>query len=94
MADAVDIVFWPVALDFKEKDVAAMPDGSILASFINGALNRAERRRELIELTISKPANQLSLESAAPGFAQLSARTRPAQRPPASANRCSARRTR
>ena len=26
---AVDIVFWPVALDFKRKDVEAMPDGSI-----------------------------------------------------------------
>jgi prepilin-type N-terminal cleavage/methylation domain-containing protein len=39
-----------------------------IASFINGALNRAERRQELIELTISKPANQLRLESAAPGF--------------------------
>jgi prepilin-type N-terminal cleavage/methylation domain-containing protein len=39
-----------------------------IASFINGALNRAERRQELMELTISKPANQFSLESAAPGF--------------------------
>ena len=26
---AVDIVFWPVALDFKKKDVEAMPDKSI-----------------------------------------------------------------
>ena len=36
--DAVDIVFWPVALDFKEKDVEAMDDGSIAISFINGAV--------------------------------------------------------
>ena len=34
---AVDIVFWPVALDFKRHDVEAMPDGSILAAFVNGA---------------------------------------------------------
>ncbi len=32
VVDAVDIVFWPVALDFKEKDVEAMPDGAIAIS--------------------------------------------------------------
>ena len=31
-SDAVDIVFWPVAMDFKQKDVEAMPDGSIVAT--------------------------------------------------------------
>jgi len=40
---AVDIVFWPVALDFKRKDVEAMPDGSILAAFINGAIRTNEQ---------------------------------------------------
>jgi F420-non-reducing hydrogenase small subunit len=39
----VDIVFWPVALDFKEHDVEAMPDGSILASFINGAIRNSDQ---------------------------------------------------
>jgi len=39
----VDIVFWPVALDFKRKDVEAMPDGSIVASFINGAVRSTEQ---------------------------------------------------
>jgi len=29
VVEAVDIVFWPVALDFKKKDVEAMEDGSI-----------------------------------------------------------------
>ena len=29
---AVDIVFWPVAMDFKRQDVEAMADGSILVS--------------------------------------------------------------
>jgi F420-non-reducing hydrogenase small subunit len=40
---AVDIVFWPVALDFKMKDVEAMPDGSILATFINGAIRNSDQ---------------------------------------------------
>lgn len=40
---AVDIVFWPVALDFKKKDVEAMPDGSILATFLNGAIRNSEQ---------------------------------------------------
>jgi F420-non-reducing hydrogenase small subunit len=40
---AVDIVFWPVALDFKKKDVEAMPDGSIAVSFINGAVRTSEQ---------------------------------------------------
>ena len=40
---AADIVFWPVALDFKRKDVEAMPDGSITATFLNGAVRTAEQ---------------------------------------------------
>lgn len=40
---AVDIIFWPVAMDFKKKDVEAMEDGSILASFINGAIRTTEQ---------------------------------------------------
>lgn len=39
---AVDIVFWPVALDFKIEDVEAMDDGSIAVSFINGAIRNSE----------------------------------------------------
>ncbi|MDR3674012.1 MAG: oxidoreductase, partial [Acidobacteriota bacterium] len=41
---AVDIVFWPVALDFKRHDVEAMPDGSILAAFVNGAVRTSEQQ--------------------------------------------------
>ena len=40
---AVDIVFWPVALDFKKKDVEAMPDKSIAVTFINGAIRMSEQ---------------------------------------------------
>jgi F420-non-reducing hydrogenase small subunit len=40
---AVDIVFWPVALDFKKKDVEAMPDKSIAVTFINGGIRMSEQ---------------------------------------------------
>lgn len=43
VADAVDIVFWPVAMDFKKKDVEAMEDGSILATMLNGAIRTSEQ---------------------------------------------------
>jgi F420-non-reducing hydrogenase small subunit len=46
---AVDIVFWPVALDFKESDIASMPDGSIAVSFINGAV-RTTHQAEMAKL--------------------------------------------
>ena len=41
--DAVDIVFWPVALDFKRHHVEAMEDGSILATLINGSIRTSEQ---------------------------------------------------
>jgi F420-non-reducing hydrogenase small subunit len=43
VTDAVDIVFWPVALDFKKKHVEAMPDGSIVATLLNGAIRTSEQ---------------------------------------------------
>lgn len=43
VAEAVDIVFWPVAMDFKKSDVQAMPDGSISATFVNGAIRTSEQ---------------------------------------------------
>jgi F420-non-reducing hydrogenase small subunit len=43
VVDAVDIVFWPVAMDFKRRDVEAMADGSILVSLINGAIRTTEQ---------------------------------------------------
>jgi F420-non-reducing hydrogenase small subunit len=46
---AVDIVFWPVALDFKKEDVETMPDGSITACFINGAIRTSEQE-EMVHL--------------------------------------------
>jgi F420-non-reducing hydrogenase small subunit len=43
VTDAVDIVFWPVAMDFKKSDVEKMDDGSILATMINGAIRTSEQ---------------------------------------------------
>jgi F420-non-reducing hydrogenase small subunit len=40
---SVDIVMWPVAMDFKKSDVASMDDGSIAASLINGAIRTSEQ---------------------------------------------------
>ena len=37
-----DIVFWPVAMDIKYKDVEAMPDQSIDVCFFNGAIRNSE----------------------------------------------------
>ena len=53
VVDAVDIVLWPVALDFKLKDVKAMKDGSIAVSFINGAV-RTEEQEEWVKLLRKK----------------------------------------
>lgn len=41
----VDIVFWPVALDFKISDVEAMPDRSIDVSLINGGIRTTENEK-------------------------------------------------
>jgi F420-non-reducing hydrogenase small subunit len=42
---AADIVFWPVAIDTKYKDVEAMPDKSIDACFFNGAIRTSENEK-------------------------------------------------
>lgn len=37
-----DVVFWPVAMDAKYQDVAAMPDGEITLTLFNGAIRTSE----------------------------------------------------
>lgn len=39
-----------------------------IVSFLNSGLNRAERRQQVVEITISKRENALWLRSAGPGF--------------------------
>ena len=53
VVEAVDIVFWPVALDFKKSDIEAMEDGSIAVSFINGAVRLSEQE-EMVKLLRKK----------------------------------------
>ena len=43
VVEAVDIVFWPCAMDFKKADIEAMPDKSIVAMLINGAIRSSEQ---------------------------------------------------
>jgi len=42
LAEAADIVFWPVAIDFKYSDVEKIPDKSIDACLFNGAIRNSE----------------------------------------------------
>ena len=43
VVEKVDIVLWPVAMDFKYSDVEAMPDKSITATLLNGAIRSTEQ---------------------------------------------------
>lgn len=75
VAEAVDIVLWPVALDFKRKDVEAMADGEIAVSFINGAV-RLEEQEEMVELLRKKSGVVIAFGSCAhmggiPGLANF-----------------------
>jgi F420-non-reducing hydrogenase small subunit len=53
LINVVDIVFWPVALDFKLEDVEKLPDKSITASFINGGIRLSEHEK-VVKLLRSK----------------------------------------
>ena len=43
VAELADIVFWPVALDFKRHHVEAMEDGSIDVCLFNGSVRNSEQ---------------------------------------------------
>jgi F420-non-reducing hydrogenase small subunit len=43
VVEAVDIVLWPCAMDFKKADLEAMPDKSIAATLLNGAIRTSEQ---------------------------------------------------
>lgn len=43
LVEAADIVFWPVAIDVKYKDVEAMPDKSIDVCLFNGGIRNSEQ---------------------------------------------------
>jgi F420-non-reducing hydrogenase small subunit len=73
---AVDIVFWPCAMDFKRHDVEAMADGSIVATFINGAV-RSTEQEEMVHLLRRKSQVLVAFGACShmggiPGLANLS----------------------
>lgn len=75
VVEAVDIVLWPVALDFKLKDVKALADGAIAVSFINGAV-RTEEQEEWVKLLRRKSGLVVAFGSCAhlggvPGLANF-----------------------
>jgi F420-non-reducing hydrogenase small subunit len=39
----VDVVLWPVALDYRKHDVEQLPDGGIDVAFVNGAVRLTEQ---------------------------------------------------
>lgn len=43
VVQAVDIVFWPCAMDFKKADLEKLPDQSITATLLNGAIRSSEQ---------------------------------------------------
>ena len=75
VADAVEIVLWPVALDFKRKNVEALKDGDIAVSFINGAI-RTEEQEDMAKLLREKSGLVVAFGSCAhlggiPGLANF-----------------------
>ncbi|HLZ37600.1 MAG TPA: hypothetical protein VKP64_07525 [Mycobacteriales bacterium] len=75
LVELVDVVFWPVALDFKRTDVEALADGELAAAFLNGAVRTSEQA-EMVELLRRKAAAVVAFGSCAtsggvPGLANL-----------------------
>ena len=64
VVEEVDIVLWPVAMDFKKKDVEAMADGEILATMLNGAIRTSEQE-EMAHLLRKKSAVMIAYGSCA-----------------------------
>jgi len=62
--EAVDIVLWPVAMDFKKTDIETMADKSIVATFINGAIRTSEQE-EMVHLLRKKSQIVISFGSCA-----------------------------
>jgi F420-non-reducing hydrogenase small subunit len=75
VANAFDIVFWPVALDFKYENVRAMEDKSIELCLFNGSIRNSENL-EIAHLLRAKSKTLVAfgscaLEGGIPGLANL-----------------------
>jgi len=76
--DVADVVFWPVAMDIKYKDVEAMEDGYMDVVFFNGAVRNSEQEH-LAKLLRKKAKYMVAFGSCAytggiPGLANVSNR--------------------
>ena len=72
-----DVVFWPVAMDSKYRDVEAMPDGAITLTLFDGGIRNSENE-EMARLLRRKSKILVAFGSCAcegciPGLANLSA---------------------
>jgi F420-non-reducing hydrogenase small subunit len=71
-----EVVFWPVAMDAKYKDVEAMEDGEILLTLFNGGIRNAENEhlakllRQKSQLLVAFGA--CATQGSIPGLANLS----------------------
>jgi len=75
VADAVDIVLWPVAMDFKYDSVRRMKNGEIVLSVVNGHVRNSEQE-EIAKLLREKSQLILAFGACAcfggtPGLANL-----------------------
>lgn len=78
LTQAVDIAFWPVALDGKRNDVEHLADGALLATLINGAVRNSEQE-EMAHLLRAKSKYMIAFGACAhlggiPGLANLYSR--------------------
>jgi F420-non-reducing hydrogenase small subunit len=73
-----EVVFWPVAMDAKIKDVEAMPDKSILLTLFNGSMRNSDNvamarlLRQKTQILVS--FGSCATEGCIPGLANLSSR--------------------
>lgn len=78
VAGVVEIVFWPVALDFKRDHIEGLADGEVAATFLNGAVRTSEQE-EMALLLRRKSKLLIAFGSCAqsggvPGLANLYSR--------------------
>lgn len=75
VTSAVDVIFWPVAMDFKYHHLEALKDGEIMLSIINGHIRNSEQE-EVARLLRGKSQLVLAFGSCAcfggtPGLANF-----------------------
>lgn len=46
LPDEIDILYWPVVLDYKRRDLEAIPDSGVDIGIINGAVRTSEQAEE------------------------------------------------